>query len=136
MGIDASVSRAIPDFRFTQFVRQGGVAPAFLLSDYSINRRRATLAAAAIDLDVKLADATLHMFDRLIGGMFTRARRGRERRYQEHIQSVGQLMRLFGATIAALDAAVQKGSDQLGLKDEMVGGQKMVGVKEDGRGGG
>src|SRR3546814_10006549 len=51
MGIDASVSRAIPDFRFTQFVRQGGVAPAFLLSDYSINRRRATLAAAAIDLD-------------------------------------------------------------------------------------
>lgn len=46
MGLDALVSRAIPEFCFAQFVSQGGVAPAFLLSDYSINRRRATLTAA------------------------------------------------------------------------------------------
>jgi hypothetical protein len=104
IGVDSAVAKAIPEFRFTQLVREGGVAPAFLLSDYSVNRRRATLTAAAIDLEAKLADASIQMFDRLIGGMFTRARRGRERRYQESIQSVGQLMRLFGATITALDA--------------------------------
>ncbi|MFW1466554.1 hypothetical protein ACEV75_24490, partial [Vibrio parahaemolyticus] len=80
---------AIPEFRFAQFVREGGVAPAFLLSDYSVNRRRATLTAAVIDLEARLADAAIQMFDRLIGGMFTRARRGRERRYQDSIQSVG-----------------------------------------------
>jgi hypothetical protein len=103
IGIDPAVGRAIPEFRFAQFVREGGVAPAFLLSDYSVNRRRATLTAATIDLETKLADASIQMFDRLIGGMFTRARRGRERRYQDSIRSVGQLMRLFGATITALD---------------------------------
>jgi hypothetical protein len=42
IGIDPSVAKAIPEFRFTQLVREGAVAPAFLLSDYSINRRRAT----------------------------------------------------------------------------------------------
>src|SRR3546814_19909219 len=96
MGIDASVSRAIPDFRFTQFVRQGGVAPAFLLSDYRINRRRATLPAAAIDLDVTLADATLHMFDRRIGGRFTPSRRVRARRHQANTHSCGKRMRFSG----------------------------------------
>lgn len=69
------------------------------------------------------------MFDRLIGGMFTRARRGRERRYQDSIQSVGQLMRLFGATITALDEAVQNGGDPLELIDEAVGWHRLVAAK-------
>ncbi len=129
IGIDPSVAKAIPEFRFTQLVREGGVAPAFLLSDYSVNRRRATLAAAAIDLEAKLADASIQMFDRIIGGMFTRARRGRERRYQDSIQSVGQLMRLFGATINALDEAVQQGGDPLQFIDDMVGWHRLVAAK-------
>ena len=129
IGIDPSVAKAIPEFRFTQLVREGGVAPAFLLSDYSINRRRATLTASAIDLEAKLADASIQMFDRIIGGMFTRARRGRERRYQDSIQSVGQLMRLFGATINALDEAVQQGGDPLQFIDDMVGWHRLVAAK-------
>ena len=129
IGIHPVVGGAIPEFRFAQFVREGGVAPAFLLSDYSVNRRRATLTAAVIDLEARLADAAIQMFDRLIGGMFTRARRGRERRYQDSIQSVGQLMRLFGATITALDEAVQNGGDPLELIDEAVGWHRLVAAK-------
>ena len=129
IGIHPVVGGAIPEFRFAQFVREGGVAPAFLLSDYSVNRRRATLTAAVIDLEARLADAAIQMFDRLIGGMFTRARRGRERRYQDSIQSVGQLMRLFGATITALDEAVQNGGDPLELIDEEVGWHRLVAAK-------
>jgi len=129
IGIHPVVGGAIPEFRFAQFVREGGVAPAFLLSDYSVNRRRATLTAAVIDLEARLADAAIQMFDRLIGGMFTRARRGRERRYQDSIQSEGQLMRLFGATITALDEAVQNGGDPLELIDEAVGWHRLVAAK-------
>ena len=129
IGIHPVVGGAIPEFRFAQFVREGSVAPAFLLSDYSVNRRRATLTAAVIDLEARLADAAIQMFDRLIGGMFTRARRGRERRYQDSIQSVGQLMRLFGATITALDEAVQNGGDPLELIDEAVGWHRLVAAK-------
>ncbi|WP_086740885.1 Tn3 family transposase [Erythrobacter colymbi] len=129
ISVDPAVGGAIPEFRFTQFLREGGVAPAFLLSDYSVNRRRATLTAAVIDLEARLADAAVQMFDRLIGGMFTRARRGRERRYQDSIQSVGQLMRLFGATITALDEAVQNGGDPFELIDEAVGWHRLVAAR-------
>ncbi len=129
VGINAVVGRTTPEFRFAQFVREGSVAPSFLLSDYSLNRRRATLTAAVIDLEARLADAAIQMFDRLVGGLFTRARRGRERRYQDSIQSVGQLMRLFGATISALDEAVQHGRDPLELIDEMVGWHKLIAAK-------
>lgn len=128
-GIEATLGSAIPDFRFAQFVREGGIAPAFLLSDYSVNRRRATLVATIIDSEARLADATLLMFDRLVGGMFTRARRGRERRYQESIQSVGQLMKLFGVTISALNEAIEKGGDPLELIDDMVGWHRLVAAK-------
>jgi len=129
IGLDASVVGDIPEFRLAQFVREGGVAPSFLLSDYSLNRRRATLIAAVVDMESKLSDAAIQMFDRLVGGLFTRARRGRERRYQESIQSVGQLMRLFGATISALDEAVQNGTDPLELIDEMVGWHRLVAAR-------
>lgn len=61
------------------------------------------------------------MFERLIGGLFTCAKRGQARRYQDTAPSVGKLMRLFGATIAALDMAEETGADPLVLIDEVVG---------------
>lgn len=127
--INPNVSEQTSAFRFSQFMKEGRVAPAFLLADYSSNRRRATLVAALVDLDARLADAAIHMFDRLVGSLFTRAKRGRERRYQDNIRSVGELMRLFGATIAALSEAVEHGSDALELIDEAVGWHKLVAAK-------
>ncbi|EIZ79380.1 hypothetical protein WSK_2039 [Novosphingobium sp. Rr 2-17] len=129
IGIDPAIGTRVPDFRFAQFMREGGAAPAFLLSDYSLNRRRATLVAAVIDLDAKLADNAIQMFDRLVGSLFTRARRGRERRYQDSIRSVGELMRLFEATIDALGEAVEHGGNPLELIDEMVGWHRLVAAK-------
>src|SRR3546814_10700061 len=91
IGIDPAIGAKIPDFRFAQFMREGGVAPAFLLSDYSLNRRRATLIAAVIDLDARLADGAIQMFDRLVGSLFPRARRGRS---EEHTSELQSLMRI------------------------------------------
>ncbi len=129
IGITPVIGARIPDFRLAQFMREGRAAPAFLLSDYSVDRRRATLVAAVIDLEARLADAAIEMFDRLVGSLFTRARRGRERRYQDSIRSVGELMRLFGATIAALGEAVDHGGNPLELIDEAVGWHRLVAAK-------
>jgi TnpA family transposase len=129
LGVHPNVSLATSGFRFGQFVREGGVAPPFLLADYSANRRRATLAAAAFNLEANLADAAILMFERLVGGLFTRARRGQERRYQETAPSVGKLMRLFGATIAALDMAEETGGNPLVLVDEMVGWHRLMAAR-------
>ena len=129
IGIIPVIGARIPDFRLAQFMREGRAAPAFLLSDCSVDRRRATLVAAVIDLEARLADAAIEMFDRLVGSLFTRARRGRERRYQDSIRSVGELMRLFGATIAALGEAVDHGGNPLELIDEAVGWHRLVAAK-------
>jgi hypothetical protein len=77
----AIVSR-VPERRFQQFVREGAVAPAFLLDEYGVRRRRATLVAQIIELEAKLSDAAIAMFDRLVGGILTRARWRQERAYQ------------------------------------------------------
>src|SRR3954468_24346653 len=87
-----SSSGAVHEHRFRQFVREGAVAPAFLLSDYSAGRRRATLVASLVEVETRLSDAAIEMFDKLVGSLFTRAKRGQERRYQATARDVGQLM--------------------------------------------
>ena len=123
------VMSAVHEHRFRQFVREGAVAPAFLLSDYSANRRRATLVASLIDLETRLADAAIDMFDKLVGSLFSRARRGQERRYQATTRDVGQLMRLFGRTIAALSEARDCDTDALAVIDETVGWHRLLAAK-------
>ena len=73
MQLDPKLGRSIHEHRFRQLVRQGAVAPAFLLSDYSLRRRRATLTAQVIDLETRLSDTAVEMFDKLIGSLFTKA---------------------------------------------------------------
>ena len=129
IGLDPSIANLIHEHRFRQFVREGSVAPAFLLSDYSENRRRATMAAAILDLEIRLADAAIGMFDKLVGSLFTRARRGQERRYQSTTRDVGQLMRLFGQTIDALTAARDGDADPVALVDNTVGWHRLLAAR-------
>jgi hypothetical protein len=51
IGIDPAVAAAIHERRFDQYAREGAVAPAFLLSGYSVHRRRATVVAQLVDLE-------------------------------------------------------------------------------------
>jgi hypothetical protein len=100
--ISPEIVDRVHERRFQQFVREGAVAPAFLLDEYGVRRRRATLVAQIIELETKLADAAIAMFDRLVGSLFTRARRRQERAYQTTGREVSRLMRLFHSTITAL----------------------------------
>ena len=129
IGVTAEIAGMVHEHRFRQFVREGAVAPAFLLSDYSARRRRATLVASLIDLETRLSDAAIEMFDKLVGSLFTRARRGQERRYQASTRDVGQLMRLFGRTIAALSEAREGDGDVIAVIDEAVSWHRLLAAK-------
>ena len=87
------------------------------------------LVASLIDLETRLSDAAVEMFDKLVGSLFTRARRGQERRYQATARDVGQLMRLFGRTIAALSEAREGEADALAVVDEAVGWHRLLAAK-------
>ena len=90
--------------RYAAFLRPS--SPSFRHSP-----RRAILVATILDLEARLTDAVRDMADKLIGGLFARARNASRRRYVARAGDVGRLMRLFHGTIGALATAAR----QLGL---------------------
>ncbi len=127
--LDPTLAGKIHQHRFRQLTREGAVAPAFLLSDYSLSRRRATLTAQAIDLETRLSDTAIEMFDKLIGSLFTKANKRKERRYQATTRDVGRLMRLFDKTIGALTAARANATDPFVMIDGAVGWRRLMDAK-------
>lgn len=57
-----------------QFVREGRVSASYMIERYATARRHATLVAFLIDIEERLTDAAVEMADKLIGGIFTRAK--------------------------------------------------------------
>ncbi len=129
IGIDPAVAETIHERRFDQYVREGAVAPAFLLTGYSLARRRATVVAQLIDLERRLSDSAVDMFDKMVGSLFAKGRRGRERKYQASSREVSQLMRLFSGVIDAVDQAREDGGDVLDRIEAQVGWWKVVAAK-------
>ena len=64
-------------------------------------------------MENRLTDAVLDMADKLIGGMFAKARNATRQRYVASAGDVGRLMRLFHDTIEALVAAQKKRARRL-----------------------
>ena len=127
--LDPKLADSIHEHRFRQLVREGAVAPSFLLSDYSLRRRRATLTAQVIDLETRLADTAVEMFDKLIGSLFTKANKRRERRYQANTRDVGRLMRLFDKTIDALAGSRDTDADPFTAIDATIGWRRLLDAK-------
>ncbi|PZR31084.1 Tn3 family transposase [Caulobacter segnis] len=129
IGIDPAITQTIHEGRFEQYAREGAVAPAFLLSGYSVGRRRATVVAQLIFLESRLSDAAADMFDKMVGSLFAKGRRGRERKYQASSREVSQIMRLFSGVIGAVDQARVDGGDVLDCIDAQVGWWKVLAAK-------
>jgi len=126
IGIAADAAGRVHPDRFRQLVREGRVSPAQLLGTYTSARRRATLAAVAIDLEARLIDAALDMADRMIGGSFTRGGNAKKRVFASTTRDVGRLMALFHRTIDALGAAQEDGLDAFAAVDQAVGWDRLL----------
>ena len=127
IGLSADAATRIHDNRFQQFIREGRIADAHQVGRYAAHRRRAILAANVIDLETRLTDAVLDMTDKLIGSLFARARKAKERRYVASTRDVGRLMRLFHGTIEALETAQQEQRDGFAVVDEASAGPSCSG---------
>ena len=131
IGLSTDAAARVHDNRFQQFIREGRISDAHQLGRYAAHRRRAILAANVIDLEARLTDALLDMTDKLIGGLFARARKAKERRYVASTRDVGRLMRLFHGTIEALETAQQQQRDGFVVVDELVGWAKLLRIRGD-----
>jgi TnpA family transposase len=131
IGLSTDAAARVHDNRFQQFIREGRISDAHQLGRYAAHRRRAILVANVIDLEARLTDALLDMADKLIDGLFARARKAKERRYVASTRDVGRLMRLFHGTIEALETAQQQERDGFVVVDELVGWAKLLRIRGD-----
>jgi hypothetical protein len=131
ISLAAGTAETIHPERLRQFVREGCRSDAHQLGRYTTRRRRAILVATILDLEARLTDAVLHMADRLIGGLFAKARNATRRHYAASAGDVARPMRLFHGTIEAL-AVVQEGNrDAFVVVDEVVGWAKLLRVRSE-----
>ena len=131
IGVPAESGGHVHEGRLQQFVREGHASDAHQLGRYSEHRRRAILVATVLDLEARLTDAVLDMADKLIGGLFAKARNAARRRYAASASDVGRLMRLFHGTIEALAAAQVGNADAFEAVDDAVGWPKLLPVREE-----
>ena len=129
IGLSAGIAERIHEERLRQFVREGYASDAHQLGRYAARRRRAILVATVLDLEARLTDAVLDMADKLIGGLFAKARNATRRRYAASAGDVGRLMRLFHGTIEALAAAKTDDRDAFEAVEETVGWAKLLRVR-------
>lgn len=92
-----------------------------MIERYTPSRRRATLVAFLHDVEERLTDSALEMTDKLIGGIFTRARNAQARSYATTSKNVARLMLIFRRTIDAFTEAIDTGEDPMDALDASVG---------------
>lgn len=127
LGMPPENAGRVHEDRLQQFVREGHASDAYQLGRYSEHRRHAILVAAVLDLETRLTDAVLDMADKLIGGLFAKARNAARRRYAASASDVGRLMRLFHGTIEALASAQESDDDAF----DAVGWAKLLRVRSE-----
>lgn len=121
LGIGAERTGWIHATRLRRLVEEGAIMTAQHIADLEPARRTAILVAQITDLEVRLTDATLAMFEKYVGSLFTKARNRDERRFQATKRDVAKALLLFRRTIAALKQAKETGEDGIAVVDREIG---------------
>ncbi len=121
VGIGRDRTARVHPVRLARLVEEGGIMTAQHLAHVEPLRRTALLVAGVTDLEIRLTDATLAMFCKYVGSLFTKARGRDERRFQATRRDVARTLLLFRRTIAALKQAKETGEEGVAAVEREVG---------------
>jgi TnpA family transposase len=127
--IDPRLEGRISSGRWDQMVREGDATPAWLASDFSASRRRATIVAQVIKLGQKLTDDAMMMFIKLMGRLFSQANNRKKQRHMNARLEMSKALRLFLDTILALQSANDTDADPMTMLDRRVGCHRLLQIK-------
>lgn len=82
LGIDSSLAGRIHAARLARLVDEGAFMTVPHIAELEPARRTAILVVQAASLETRLTDATLAMFEKYMGTLFSRARNREEKRFQ------------------------------------------------------
>lgn len=121
IGLARKQTARVHPARLARLVEEGGIMTAQHLARVDPLRRTALLVAGVTDLEIRLTDATLAMFCKYVGSLFTKARGRDERRFQATRRDVARTLLLFHRTIAALKQAKEAGEEGVAAVEREVG---------------
>ncbi|WP_287990003.1 Tn3 family transposase [Acidiphilium sp.] len=128
LGIDPSRAGRIHAARLARLTDEGAIMTVQHIADLEPARRAAILIAQISSLETRLTDATLAMFEKYVGTLFSRARNRDERRFQATRRDVAKALLLFRRTIAALRQAQEDGEDGVSVIEREIGMDHLEGV--------
>lgn len=121
LGIDAARARRIHPARLDRLLTEAAVTTVQHIADLEPARGTAILIAQAADLETRLANAILAMFEKYIDSLFSKAQNRDERRFQATKRDVAKALLLFRRIIAALKQAQASGENGVAVVDREVG---------------
>jgi TnpA family transposase len=125
LGVDSARAKRIHPARLNRLLAEAAVMSVQHIADLEPARRIAILAAQAADMETRLADAALGMFEKYMGSLFSKAQNRDERRFQATKRDVAKTLLLFRRTISALKQAQQTGEDGVAAVDREVGMKRL-----------
>src|SRR5271163_1404069 len=128
LGIDPSRAGRIHAARLARLIDEGAIMTVQHIADLEPARRTAILAVQAASLETRLSDATLAMFEKYMGTLFSRARNRDQQRFQATRRDVARTLILFRRTIAALHHAKEAGEDGVAAVEREIGMKQLDGV--------
>ncbi len=128
LGIDPARAGRIHAARLARLIDEGTVMTVQHIADLEPARRTAILVVQAASLETRLTDATLAMFEKYTGTLFSRARNRDEKRFQATRRDVARALVLFRRTIAALRHAKEAGEDGVAVVEREIGMAQLDGV--------
>ena len=125
LGGQAGRATLIHPTRLARLIEEGGIMTAQHIADLEPVRRTAILVAQVASLEVRIADATLAMFDKYTGSLFVKARNRDERRFQATKRDVARTLLLFRRTIDALKRASETGEEGVSAVEREIGFRRL-----------
>lgn len=128
LGTDPALSKSIHAARLARLIDEGAIMTVQHIADLEPARRTAILIVQAASLGTRLSDATLAMFEKFMGTLFSRAQNRDERRFQATRRDVARAPVLFRRTITALRHAKEAGEDGVVVVEREVGMAQLDGM--------
>ena len=120
LGLPKNLEHAIHQNRLLKLAREGGQMTAQHLRDLEPSRRHATVAAVAICTMANLIDQIIDMHDRILGTLFSRAKKKHGERFHEKGKAINDKVRLYSRIGRALLDAKSMGTDPFSAIESIV----------------
>jgi TnpA family transposase len=124
LGVDRSRAGSLPAAAFDRLAEEADRVTAQHLAQLNPARRQAVLAAAAITLEMEMADGTLAMFEKLMASLGRTAERKADERAARSMREVQTDLRVLAAGGRAMVEAQEAGRDVRQAVEAKVGWER------------